>query len=421
MPGCPDELTCEQYDMPVEYKQAILPSGLRICAEVDPAAHTAAVGFFVKTGARDETGPLMGVSHFLEHMMFKGTAKRTAEDVNRDFDNLGARSNAYTSSEMTAFHAAVLPDKLPVATEILADIMRPALRVADFTTEKGVILEEIAMYADEPVWQLYERLVEEHYGRESSLSHRVLGTAETIKAMEAEQMKAYFDNRYSADNTTVAMAGRIDFDAMVRHLTDLCGHWGRTGAVRTSVAPPPLNVEFVMKDPKVSRGYRMSMSRGPGMTDDARYVAFCAMQLLGGSDNSLLHWALVEPGLAENADAGHDPHDGSGSVRLFIAAEPAGLEKAWEIAMQQVRKLPELVTEQDLARIKSRVATGVVVAGERPDGRMHRLGRMFMYSDKYKTLEQELDQINTVTLEQVAAYLRAYPVMPATVGTMIPG
>ena len=406
--------------MPVTYKQAVLPSGLRICGEIDDAAHTAAVGFFVKTGARDEAGPLMGVSHFLEHMMFKGTAKRTAEDVNRDFDDLGARSNAYTSSEMTAFHAAVLPDKLAAATEILADMLRPALRESDFSTEKGVILEEIAMYADEPVWQLYEKLIEEHFGTDSALSHRVLGTPETIKAMEAGQMKAYFDNRYSADNTTVALAGKVDFDAMVAHLTALCGHWGRTGAVRTYATPGARNVAFTMKSDKISRGYRMSMSRGPGMTDPERYVAFCAMQLLGGSDNSLLHWALVEPGLAESADAGYDPHDRLGSMRLFVAAEPAGLDKAWDIALDQAARVPELVTEKDLASIKSRVATGVVIAGEKPDGRMHRLGRMFMYSDAYTTLEQELEKINSVTLDQVAAYLKAHPVMPATVGTMTP-
>lgn len=117
--------------MPVTFHRAALPNGLSIVAEVDPQAHSAAAGFFVKTGARDEAPAVMGVSHFLEHMMFKGTAKRSAEDVNREFDEIGANSNAYTSSEITCFYAGVLPEHLPKALDVLADILRPALRTED--------------------------------------------------------------------------------------------------------------------------------------------------------------------------------------------------------------------------------------------------------------------------------------------------
>src|SRR5690606_31565817 len=122
--------------MSTEFKQATLPNGLTVIAEVAPAAHSAAMGFFVKTGARDEVTSVMGVSHFLEHMMFKGTEKRTAEDVDRDFDDIGANHNAFTSSEITAFWAHSLPEHLSRAGEILADIMRPSLRQEDFDSEK---------------------------------------------------------------------------------------------------------------------------------------------------------------------------------------------------------------------------------------------------------------------------------------------
>jgi len=406
--------------MAVEFKQSVLPSGLRICAEVDPAAHTASVGFFVRTGARDEATSVMGVSHFLEHMMFKGSDKRSAAEVNEHFDAIGAQSNAYTSSEMTAFHASVLPEVLPHATEILSDIMRPALRTADFDTEKGVILEEIAMYADEPMWVLYEQLIEEHFGSRSELSHRVLGTPQTITDLTALQMREYFDRRYSADNTTVAMAGKLDFEAMVAHISQLCGHWDRTQAQRTHDLPAARNVNFELRDSKVSRGYRMSMSRGPGMTSDERYAAFCAAQLLGGGENSLLHWALVEPGIAESAEAGYDPHDGFGTARIFVASEPENLERAWSIACRQAEKIMSLVRARDLEQIKTRAATGVVIAGEKPGGRMHRLGRLFMYSDVYTTLEEELAKINAVTLDAVARSLAKYPLLPATIGTLLP-
>jgi len=225
--------------MDVTFKQATLANGLKVIAEVDPSSHSAAVGYFVKTGARDEESSVMGVSHFLEHMMFKGTPTRTAEQINQDFDRIGARNNAYTSAEMTCFHASVLPELLlgkGGANEILSDMLRPALRQSDFDTEKNVILEEIAMYEDNPFWVLYERVLEERYAIKGqamhALGHRVLGTKATITELRAEQMRAYFDHRYSADNTVIALAGKLDFDAAVAEIDQLCGKWRKTGAVR---------------------------------------------------------------------------------------------------------------------------------------------------------------------------------------------
>src|SRR5690606_17228325 len=205
-------------------------------AEVLPEAHTAAIGFYVRTGARDEASGVMGVSHFLEHMMFKGTETRTATDVDRQFDALGADHNAFTSSEVTAFYAHCLPEHLPRAEEILADIMRPSLRQADFDAEKSVILEEIAMYQDNPFWVLYERALEVYYG-EHPLSHRVLGTPQTIQNLSRNEMLDYFQRRYSADNTVVAITGRIDFDAMVARLGEHCAAWEATQPRREHVPP----------------------------------------------------------------------------------------------------------------------------------------------------------------------------------------
>lgn len=405
--------------MPVTFHEHVLPNGLRIIAERDPQAHTAAMGFFVRTGARDEEPRLMGVSHFLEHMMFKGTAKRSSDDVNREFDAMGARSNAYTSSELTAFHAAVLPEHLPAAADVLSDMMRPALRDDDFSTERGVILEEIAMYKDDPTWVLYERLVEEHYGTHP-LAHRVLGTPETITSMAPTDMRAYFADRYSADNTVVALAGRLDFDAMCRQIEGACGHWQRTRAERTHVHPRFEGRHIDLRDAKVTRAYRMMIAEGPGMNDPARYAVWVGAQLLGGADNSRLHWALVEPGIAEEADASLDPRDGVGDLRIFIASDPERLDEATAIVEGEIAGLAGHVTEADVQRIKAKVATGVTLAGERPEGRMHRLGRVWSYHRAYTTLEQELDQINAVTVQSVRDTLTRFPWSPRTVGTLLP-
>jgi len=405
--------------MPVSYQHARLSNGLSIVAEVDMAAHTSAIGFFVRTGARDESPEVMGVSHFLEHMMFKGTATRTSDDVNRAFDEMGAKSNAYTSSEVTAFHAATLPERLDEAAEVLADMMRPALREVDFDTERGVILEEIAMYADDPVFELYETALEQYYGV-NPLGHRVLGTPATIAAMTAPQMRSYFENRYSADNTVVALSGQVDFDKAVRHIEKLCGHWQATGTKRTYQGLDFAARTITRQSAKVQRGYRMLLAPGPSLSDPRRYAAFVMAQLLGGADNSLMHWALVETGIAEEAEAAFDPRDGVGDLRLFVAAPPDRLDEAWAIATKQVELLPGAISDDDVSRIVAKVATGVVIAGERPDGRMHRLGRQWAYGLPYISLEEELAIIERVTVADVRALLAAYPFAPATVATLLP-
>ena len=145
----------------VEFKETTLSNGLTIQAEVVPAAMTTAAGFFFRTGARDETSAAMGVSHFLEHMMFKGTEKRSAEDVNRELDDLGASHNAWTTAENTAYYVHTPHDVIHKAIDVIGDILRPSLRAEDFTEEQQVILEEIAMYADQPFWVLYEAALEQ--------------------------------------------------------------------------------------------------------------------------------------------------------------------------------------------------------------------------------------------------------------------
>src|SRR5256885_2890839 len=138
------------------FHHPVLPNGLTIIGETSPSARSAAVGFFVRTGSRDETPEVSGVSHFLEHMVFKGTPNRTALDVNQDFDRIGAHYNAFTSEENTVFYAAILPEYLPEAVDILADILRPSLRGEDFELEKKVIIEEIGMYEDQPMWAAHD-------------------------------------------------------------------------------------------------------------------------------------------------------------------------------------------------------------------------------------------------------------------------
>src|SRR2546423_4152727 len=191
-----------------------LKNGLQIIGEASPSARSVALGYFVRTGARDETPDLSGVTHFLEHMVFKGTPRRTALDVNRDFDRIGAHYNAFTSEENTVFYAAILPEYLRQAVDILADILRPSLRVDDFDMEKNVIIEEIGMYEDQPMFSAYDH-AKRLYFADHPLGNSILGTPQSIRALVRDQMHAYFEGRYVAPNIMAVAAGRFDWDEFV--------------------------------------------------------------------------------------------------------------------------------------------------------------------------------------------------------------
>src|SRR3954466_9710745 len=180
--------------MPLTFHHKQLPNGLDIVAEVNPDSHSFAAGLFVKTGSRDEAMDVNGVSHFLEHMMFKGSSQYTWEDVNRIFDEMGARYNAFTSQELTAYYANVLPEFTERTIEHLSHLLRPALREGDFDTEKKVILEEIAMYLDDPGHRVYEKLMELHFGNHP-LSMSIIPAPESIQKLKRDQTPAYFARR----------------------------------------------------------------------------------------------------------------------------------------------------------------------------------------------------------------------------------
>ncbi|CAE7507655.1 ptrA, partial [Symbiodinium sp. CCMP2456] len=201
--------------------------------EVNPNAYSLATAFFVKTGSRDETPEVAGVSHFLEHMVFKGTSRRTAEDVNRELDELGAQSNAFTSEEQTVYYAVVLPELQHQIVDLLADIMRPTLRQEDFDTEKKVILEEIMKYDDQPPYGGHEKSMAAWFG-EHPLGNSVLGTQDSVGNLTQQQMMSYFEQRYSPTNMTLVASGNVDFDALVEQANELCGSWKKYSVNRNT-------------------------------------------------------------------------------------------------------------------------------------------------------------------------------------------
>ncbi len=399
--------------MKPEFKHHQFESGLTVIAECSDDSHTAAVGFFVRTGARDEDSEVMGVSHYLEHMVFKGTSRRFAEDVNRRFDELGANYNAFTGHEQTVFFAQVLPENLTSAVELLGDILRPSLRESDFEMEKNVILEEISMYEDRPEWRLQDTLLEAYFGSHP-LSFRVLGTRETVTSLTADQMRCYFESRYSADNIVVAAAGRIDFTELLESVERITSTWRATGVVREYPSCGAGEVEKTITDGRLSRHYLGVMCAAPGAQDDRRYAAKVLADVLGDNEGSRLYWALVDPGFAEEADFSFFPQDRIGCFLGFSSCSPHRSreveEKLLEILDHAVRQAD--FQSDEIERAKNKVATQVTVQGELPLGRMKGIGLQWCYLDRYMPLDEELSHLMEVTTEQIRDMLSEMPLYP---------
>jgi predicted Zn-dependent peptidase len=405
--------------MSVQYHEHTLPNGLRLVAEIDDAAASAAAGFFVRSGARDEPGELMGISHFLEHMVFKGTESRRGEDIDQAFDELGVRHNAWTSHEITAFHVHGLPETLGSAMGILADIMRPAIRADDLRDEAEVVVEEIAMYEDQPFWQLWEQLSEAYYGSHP-MGHRVLGTSETVRAITPEIMRAWHAERYGGDNIVLALSGRIDFEQTCRTAEVLCGDWPRTGAERVPHEMTHSEQGFTVQNDRVSAAYVMGIAPAPAIQDDRRYSAGILSWILGRGDGSRLHWALVDPGHAEEAYAEFEGSDRCGRFVTWAVCPPERLEFV-ESTMRTVHDdLVDSITEDDLTVARAMMRTAVTVASELPAGRMQRLGRMRCTANIYTPLEDELERINAITIDQLRQVAEAWPLQPLVTGRMTP-
>src|SRR5688572_18896736 len=333
--------------MPLTFHHAQLKNGLDIVAEINPDSHSFAAGLFVKTGARDESPEVTGVSHFLEHMMFKGSDRLTWEDVNRIFDEIGARYNAFTKQEMTAYYANVLPEFTERTIEHLSHLLRPAIRVEDFTTEKKVILEEIAMYLDDPGHRLYEKLMELHFGHHP-LSRSVLGSIDSITKLERDQMAEYFARRYGPGNMVLAVTGQLDFANIVQLAEKYMGHWPHVDAPR--VQPPPAYApqRHHMTDAKLNRQYTMAMTPGPSAQDERRFAARVLSDVVGDSDGSRFYWALVDNAIAEDADFGFYPHDGCGSFYISLTTDPARSEQALDVALKELEKVKHDLSDDEV-------------------------------------------------------------------------
>ena len=397
-----------------------LPNGLEIVAECNDEAHSTGLGFFVRTGSRDESHELAGVSHFLEHMVFKGTPRRSAEEVNRDFDDMGAQYNAFTSEENTVYYAAVLPESQAACVDLLADIMRPSLRTDDFNMEKQVIIEEIRMYDDQPPYGADERIRALFFGQHP-LSHSVLGSEESIVALTPEQMRGYFETRYCPGNMILAASGRVDFDALVEQVEARCGAWEAKAAPRDVSRAKPLPGFEVIHRENSNQEYIVQMSAGPAATDADRFAAKLLSTMIGDDCGSRLYWELVEPGLAEHASLMHWEYDGTGVFMASLSGAPEEADTILE-TLHNVYREAELrgFSEDELTQAKSKLNSRVVISSERPRSRLFSVGGNWLQRGEYRSVRDDLQAVDRVTLDHVHEVLKKYPLSQCTTAAVGP-
>ena len=395
-----------------------LPNGLTLLGETIPSSRSVAVSLTLKTGSRDETAAEAGVSHFLEHMMFKGTPTRTAAEVNLAFDRIGAsdHTNAATGEETTEYYTAVLPEYLPQAIDVLTDMLRPSLREEDFATEKQVILEEIKMYEDQPGAMAWDYAKEVFYAGHP-LGNSILGTTASITALTPGQMRAYYDRRYGGPNALAVAAGNFDWPAYVALMERHCGGWPATPAGRTDLTEPSGvgGVHFKAR-PDSTQQHILVMAPAPAADSRLRYAASLLSLVIGDYTGSRLYWQLVDPGLVESASFMCDFNHGAGLAAATFSGDPDATAANLAVAQAVLASVQrDNVTADELQQAKNKVASRIVRYAERPTGRMRAIAGMWLAVGEYADVDLELARYDGVSLHDIRAYLDRYPLTATTV------
>ncbi|WP_435019770.1 M16 family metallopeptidase [Tundrisphaera sp. TA3] len=404
----------------MRFHHTVLDNGLQVIAELNDQARSVASGFFVKAGSRDETRELAGVSHFLEHMIFKGTPRRDALAVNKDFDRVGAKHNAQTSEEDTFYHFTCLPEYLPRAFDVLADILRPSLRADDFETEKKVIVEEILMYQDSAMSVAYDAAKARHFGPHP-LGQSILGTVESITAMDVDAMRGYFAQKYSPGNIVLGFAGNGDWDQLVELARKHCGDWSGPPTSREAVPPRGTNSFEALLRADDLQQLVIGVSDAPPLEDDDRYAAQLLATILGDHTSSRLYWELVDPGHADGAEVSYQDYNRAGAFFTFLSCEPGDVQdNLARVSGVLKAMMADGPTADELTQAKNKVMARTVLRSERPMGRLASLGFHWTYRREYQSIEKELEALQGVTLGDIRRVLDAWPLAPLTLVSVGP-
>jgi len=408
------------------HQQTELSSGITVVTEHMPAVRSATLGLWVGVGSRDETGEEAGCSHFLEHLLFKGTSRRSARDIAEALDAVGGEMNAFTSKELTCFYARVLDDDLPLAFDVLADMIVDAKNTeADVEAERQVVLSEIDIHFDTPDDLVHSDFSETVLGAHP-LALETLGTADSITRMTRDTVDGYYRRTYRPENLTVAAAGNLDHDAVVALAEDLLGDLGRPGGARPErLAPERFGENEVHVRTRPTEQAHVVLGV-PGLPhrDVDRWALRVLNTLLGGGMSSRLFQEIRETrGLAYSTYSYAASYTDGGLFGAYVGTAPGKVDEALQVLREQLDLVADEVTGDEVERAKGALTGGTVLSLEDSGSRMSRLGKQIATGAEFVTVDQALEHIDAVTLDdvrRVAARVLRRPHDLAVVGPFAP-
>lgn len=386
-----------------------LANGLVVLAEPDPDARSAAAGWFVRAGARDALpdGARAGHAHFLEHVAFRGPAERDGEATNEAFDAVGARYDAYTAAEWTAYHGAVQAAAFPAFLTLLTDLLRPALRPADVEAERRIILEEIGTVHDDPA-ERGPDLATPRFWRGHPLGRSILGAADDLAALTAAELRAFHARYYAPDRLVLVLTGAFDLHATLSWIEGTAAEWVPSGAARfASPAAPATGVEAEV-DADLAWSYATLLAPGvPAADADA---AELLAGVLGEPEAGVLHWAVVEPGLADAAGLAHDGGEDAGAFTGWLTAPPERFERALVGAREALTAAQAAPLDAAAwGRAVRALGTELALRAEAPLGRMHALAEDWLERGVCRSPEARIEALGAVPAEAGDRLLAARP------------
>ncbi len=385
-----------------------LDNGLTVLGFPDSSALSAAIGVFVASGARDEKVSSGGISHFIEHMLFKGTTKRNALELTHAISDLGAQSNAFTSEEETVYYAALLPSRMLQMEGILFEMLHPSFPEDELTLERQVILEEIAGYRDRPQFFLFEKAFRDYFGGHPC-GNSILGNEESVAAISRKDLVDFFTARYSPSNIVVGAAGNFDWESFLAHTCETGAALNGPGTVRahSSHTHTPGYTEYYRAN--LHQTHAAMFLPGPSVKDDERYPCAVVSTILGDVTGSRLYFELVESGLAETATMETDERDDTGCLTVYTVTKP---DCAAEVSAMVRKCLNTAVefTEGDLERAKRKLCARMVQSSEAPLGRLIGMGSDYLALSRAVSLRENLARIQAVTRTDIKAALDRFPV-----------
>ena len=410
-------------------RRTVLPNGMRILTEAIPAMRSVSFGIWVAIGSRDEAPGRGGVSHFLEHLLFKGTNRRSALDISASIEAVGGETNAFTTKEYTCYYARVLDADAPLAIDVMCDLVADSvLAAADVETERGVILEEIAMHDDEPGDEVHDLLTEAIYGAETPLGRLISGTVETVTPMTRKQIQSFYRSRYIPSNIVVAAAGNLDHAKVVRLVRSAFERSGVHSDVAVPVglrsSTPAAKVKaprVIVQEKDTEQAHVVLGCEGFGRLDDRRFAFGVLNNSLGGGMSSRLFQEIREKrGLAYSVYSYTSQYADTGMFAVYAGCAPGKVDEVLALVRDELAKVAANgLTEAEVVRGKGMMKGSLVLGLEDTGSRMSRLGKGELLYDDMLSVDDLLARVDAVTVEEVraiAADLLVRPMSLAVVG-----